>query len=133
MLSIFFKWKKIEFHEKCKNNTFNLWGKLMQVILVKTYIVCYRKMPKKQKFHHLFAEKTPFNVKQLPPPPPPPQKKKKKKKKKSNNFHAVPAASTAGPCPTIIGLSLWFSNNMQICRRNSNCVDPNQTNSFRAG
>ena len=35
MLSIFFKCKKTEFHEKCKKNTFNRWGKLMQIILVK--------------------------------------------------------------------------------------------------
>ena len=34
--------------------------------------------------------------------------------KKSRNFQPVPAASTASPCPTIIGLLLWFYNNVQM-------------------
>ena len=65
-----------------------------------------QKNAKKQKFHHLFAGKTPLMLNKCPP--------------KSNNFHAVPAASTASPYPTIIGLVLWFYNNMQtewqLCR-----------------
>ena len=48
---------------------------------------------KKQKISPFISWQNPFNVKKMPPPSP-----------KSNNFHAVPAASTAGPCPTIIGL-----------------------------
>ena len=38
--------------------------------------------------------------------------------KKSDNFYPVPAASTAGPCPSTT-----------MYRRNGNCVDPNHTDS----
>ena len=141
----------------------------------KTYIVCYRKMPKSKKFtwfsltpylesftptfglgtpffqefiqiyivglllflkdvsgtpifkiqvrtlHHLFAGKTPLMLNKCPPPLP---------KKKSNNFHAVPAASQ--PALALLLLA-WYCGFTTICRRNGNCVDPNQTDSYRAG
>ena len=59
------------------------------------------------------------------------QKKKKKRriiflqnpikdKKNTPKNQTIPAASTAGPCPTTIGLSLRFYNNVQaewqLCR-----------------
>ena len=75
----------------------------------KTFIVCYRKMPKKSPFH--FLAKPPLKL-----------------KKNQTIFHPVPTASTAGPCPTIIGLLLRFYN-----RRNGKCVDPNETDSEGAG
>ena len=55
----------------------------------KTNIVCYRKMPENKKFTVSFPGKNSVKVKTSPPPT-----------KKSNNFHLVPAASTAGSCPT---------------------------------
>ena len=46
--------------------------------------------------------------------------KLKKAPQKPNTFHPVPAASTAGPCPAIIGLLLRLYNNvqteLQLCR-----------------
>ena len=72
----------------------------------KAYIVSYRKMPKQNKLTVSFLGKTPLKL--------------KKYLKKSNNFNPVPAASTAGPCSTIIGLLLRFYNSVQtewqLCR-----------------
>ena len=86
----------------------------------KTYIVRHYITEKWKKNHRLVSWQNP--VKADPPPPPPPPHTKK--------IHPVPAASTAGPSPTIICLLLRFYNN--VCRRNGNCVDPNQTDSLRA-
>ena len=76
---------------------------LMQILLVKAYIVSYRKMPKN---HCFIYWQNPVKV--------------KKYHQKSNNFNRVPAASIAGPCPTIIGLLFRFYNNVQtewqLCR-----------------
>ena len=65
----------------------------------KAYIVSYRKMPKKKKFHRLISWQNPVKVKKNTP-------------KKSDNVNPVPAASTAGPCPAIIGLLLRFYDNV---------------------
>ena len=82
---------------------------LMQIIWVQLTLYVTEKMPeKKQNFQRFFSWQNPIPI-----------KVKKKIPKNSNNFHPVPASSTAGPCPTIIGL----------CRQNDNCVDPNQTDS----
>ena len=86
----------------------------MQIILVKLTIILvklvryksYRKMPKKKEFAISFLGKSPLKL--------------EKYLKKSSNFNAIPAASTAGPCPTIIGLLLRFYNSVQtewpLCR-----------------
>ena len=59
--SFFFKDKETEFHEKYVKNTFNRWGMLIHTnYFSKTYIVCYRKMPKKKNFTVSFPIKTPF-------------------------------------------------------------------------
>ena len=71
----------------------------MQIILVKLTLYVTEKC-QKAKYSPFICWQNPLNVKRKP-------------HQKSNNFHAVPAASTAGPCPTIIGLVLWFYNNMQ--------------------
>ena len=85
----------------------------MQIILVKLtlYVVekCQKKKKKKkkeiQKFSVSFPSKTPLKLKYP---------------KESNNFHLVPPASIADPCPTIIGLLFRFCNNVQrewlLCR-----------------
>ena len=64
---------------------------------IKAYVVCYRKMPKTKKITVSFLGKIPFKILKCP--------------QKSNTFH--PAASTAGPGPTFIGLLLRFFNNVQ--------------------
>ena len=55
----------------------------------KTYIVCNRKKPKKKKKNTTVSLPGKTPLKTTP---------------KSNNYHLVPAASTAGPCVTIISL-----------------------------
>ena len=64
-----------------------------------------------KKITVLFPGKTPLKLKNTP---------------KTNNFNPVHAASTAGPCSTIIALLLRSTT---MCRRNGNSVDPNQTDS----
>ena len=63
----------------------------------KTYIVCYRKMPKtSQKFRRFVSWHNSVKAKKNTP-------------QKSNNIDSVPAASTAGPCPTIMHV-ICYSN-----------------------
>ena len=81
----FFKCKTIEFREKCEKNTLNRWGMLMQVILVKLTV-------QKCKAKITMISCPGINSLKLKTPP-----------KKSNNILPVPAASTAGPCPSTIG------------------------------
>ena len=57
----------------------------------KTQIVRYRKMPKYKIFTLSFPGKTLLKLKNTP---------------KYHSFHPIPAASTAGPWPTVIGLLL---------------------------
>ena len=87
-----------------RKNTFNRWGHAY-ANFSKIYIECYRKMLGKDIVS--FPRKNTVKVKKRYP-------------KKSNNFHPISAASTAGLCPTIIGLLLRFYNNVQrewqLCR-----------------
>ena len=80
---------------------------LMQIMLVKFTLYVTDKFPKIQNFHRFISWENP--VKFL-----------KKCPQKANDFHPVPTASTAGPCPTIIDLLLRFYNNVQtewqLCR-----------------
>ena len=82
----------------------------------KTYIVCYRKMPKSKNFTIYLLAK-PFNVKQMPP---------------KNLTISMPYLLQAQPGLALLLLA-WYCGFTTICRRNGNCVDPNQTDSYRAG
>ena len=90
----FFNARKMNFMRNARKNTFNRWGMLMQIILVKLTLDVTCNCQKIKKITVSFPGKTPLKLKQKP-------KKKKKKKNTSNNYHPTPAASTAGPCPTI--------------------------------
>ena len=82
----------------------------------KTYIVCYRKVPKKKKIAVSVPGKTPVKLKNAP--------------NRSNNFHPVPAQAQ----PTLILLLLArYCGSTTMCRRNGNPVDPNQTDFWGAG
>ena len=95
-----------------EKNTFNRWGLLMQIILVKLTLYVTEKSKKKKKKNRNFTVSFP-KLKRMPPPPPPKKKKKKK-------FPSRTRCKQAGPCPTFIGLLLRFYNNVQtkwqLCR-----------------
>ena len=78
----------------------------MRIILIKLTLYLTEKCQKRKK-HRLISWQNPLKVEINTP-------------KKSDNFNPVPAASTAGPCPTIIGLLLRFYDNVQtewqLCR-----------------
>ena len=63
--------------------------------LSKSYIVSYRKMQEKKNFTVSFPGKPPLKF-------------------KKNTPKTKPAGSTAGPCPTVIGLLLRFYINVQM-------------------
>ena len=44
------KYKKIEFHEKCKKNTVDRWCMLMQIIVVKFTLYVTENAPKNHRF-----------------------------------------------------------------------------------
>ena len=78
-------------------------------------------MPKKPKaFNVLFFWQNPVKVKIHTP-------------KNQTILHALPAASTAGPYPTIIAVITVICGSTIMCRRNGNCEDPNQSDSYVAG
>ena len=118
MLSIFFNARKLN-SKKNARKILNRWGKLMQIILVKRtlYVTENAKKKKKPKSFTIYFLAKPFNFKKCPPP-------------KSNNVHAVPTASTVALALLLLACFFGFTT---ICRQNGNCVDPNQTNSYRAG
>ena len=79
---------------------------LMQIILVKLTLYLTDKNAETEQIHRFISRQNSVKVKKIP--------------KKINNFNPVPATSTAGPCPTIIGLLLRFYNSvqkeLQLCR-----------------
>ena len=77
-----------------RDNTFNRWDMLTQIILVKLTLYV-EKNAKSKNFTVSFPGKTPFKLKIM-------------SKKKSNTFHPEPAASTTGPYHTVIGPLLRF-------------------------
>ena len=75
----------------------------MQVILVKLILTLYvTENAERRKNHRFLSWQNTIKVKKI-----------KTIKTKSNNFHPIPAASTAGPCPTFISLLLQFYKNVQ--------------------
>ena len=99
-----------------QENTFNRWGKPMQIILVKLTLYVTEKC-QKANISPFICWQNPFNVKQMPP---------------KNLTISMPYLPQAQPALALLLLA-WYCGFTTICRRNGNCVDPNQTDSYRAG
>ena len=52
-----------EIHEKCEKNTFNRWGMLMRIILVKLTLYLTEKCQREKIFTISFPDKRPVKVK----------------------------------------------------------------------
>ena len=88
----------------------------MQTILVKLTLYVTEKC-QKAKISQFISWQNPFNVKQMLP---------------KNLTISMPYLLQAQPALALLLLA-WYCGFTTICRRNGNCVDPNQTDSYRAG
>ena len=99
--------------KKCEKNTINRWGILLQITLVKLKLYITEKCPPKNKYFTVsFAGKTPLKFKNVP-------------KNQTISIQYLQQAQLA----LVLLLLACYCGSTTMCRRNGNCVDPNQTDS----
>ena len=107
--SKFLNARKQNFMKNARKKTFNRWGMLMQIILIKLTLYLTEKCQKE--------EKSPFNFLAKPP---------------KNQTISIPYLLQAQPALVLQYLAC-YCDSTTMYRRNGNCVDHNHTDSLGAG